>query len=58
MAIVIFKNLKEDNKPKKEFVDLSKSHKKHKELHQMYKIGFFSILSLDIIVGLLYIILK
>lgn len=50
MAVVIFKPDPKDKKPKKDYVDLSVAHQKHKKLHNVYK-------TTSIILGIINIIL-
>ena len=56
MAVIIFKD-KDDKKAKKEYIDLSVEHKRHKKMHSSYKKAFI-LSSVFNLVFILYIILS
>lgn len=57
MAIIVFKD-KDDKKPKKEYIDLSVEHRKHKKMHGSYKKAFIISGILNILLSLYVILFK
>jgi hypothetical protein len=49
MAVVIFKPDPKEQKPKKEYIDLSVAHRQHKKMHKSYKKAFMLLTVVNIL---------
>lgn len=58
MAVIIVKQNPKENKPKKEFIDLSVAHRRHKKMHGSYKKAFFILSTFNLLLFLYIIFVK
>jgi len=58
MAVIIFKPDPSKKKPKKEYIDLSIAHQRHKKLHDSYKKIALGLLVVNLFLFLYIIFVK